>query len=643
MQYDPFQQKAIDELKQNHSVIVAAPTGAGKTVIAEHVIEDCLQNDKKVIYTAPIKALSNQKYRDFSVRFPDRVGILTGDVSINPHASALIMTTEIFRNKILEENSSLTDYAWIIFDEIHYLDDYERGSVWEESLMFLPDHMNVLGLSATVPNVDELAAWFQSVHHRPLKVIKEHRRPVPLHVYYQCQNEIYDKFPVLAKYGFRSPQMPSLKGGRIPRHVHLKPNKLSSLFKQLIDNDLLPCIYFVFSRRRTEFLAEETLGFDLLTADERSRVLALFDELCARFELDAEPSAAKIRPFIERGIAYHHAGMLPTLKEVIERLFTSRLIKAIFTTETFALGINMPARTVIFDELRKFYGRSFGVLKTRDFYQMAGRAGRRSIDTEGHVFCRVNPHYITSSQLRKVVHDQPEEVHSRFNAAYATILNLYAHYQERLYDVYPLSFHYFQENKRFRKKALDVLRSKVQLLKELGYIRRNELTAKGKFAANVYGYELLLTELYEDGTVDRLTEKELGILVAALVYEPRKADTRPVLDKPVRRLERITDKVIDRINRMERRARIKPPSKRCFYHLAPAMEGWLQGRDFDEVLDATSADEGEVIRYFRMSIQILREIKDAPVSDQLKGKVGSLIRKINRGLVDSERQLRTEI
>jgi len=643
MQYDPFQKKAIAELNKGHSVIVAAPTGAGKTVIAEHVIEDCLKNDQKVIYTAPIKALSNQKYRDFSVRFPDRVGILTGDVSINPHASALIMTTEIFRNKILEENSSLARYAWIIFDEIHYLDDYERGSVWEESLMFLPEHMNVLGLSATVPNVDELAAWFQSIHNRPLRVIKESRRPVPLHVLYQCQNEIYEKFSSLAKRGFKIPELPYQKGGKVPRHIHLKPNKLSSLFKYLLNNDLLPCIYFVFSRRKTESLAEETLVFDLLTSDERGKVLSLFDDLCSRFELEGEPSAAKIRPFVERGIAYHHAGMLPTLKEVVERLFTSRLIKAIFTTETFALGINMPARTVIFDELRKFYGRSFAVLKTRDFYQMAGRAGRRSIDIEGHVFCRINPHYITASQVRKVIHDQPEEVRSRFNAAYATILNLYAKYKERLYDVYPLSFHYFQETKRFRKKALEIMRSKVQLLKDMGYIRKNEVTSKGSFAATVYGYELLLTELYEDGVLDRLTEKELGILVAALVYEPRKADTRPKLDKPVRRLERITDKIIEEIHRMERRAKIKPSSKRCFYHLAPAMEGWLKGKEFDEILAMTSADEGEVIRYFRMSIQILREIKDAPVSDQLKGKVDNLIVKINRDLVDSEKQLRTEI
>ena len=219
MQYDPFQEKSIEYIKNGHSVIVSAPTGAGKTVIAEYVIEDCLKNNKKVIYTAPIKALSNQKYRDFSKNYYDKVGILTGDVSINPHAPTLIMTTEIFRNKILEEKSSLAQYAWIIFDEIHYIDDYDRGSVWEESLMFLPEHMKVLGLSATIPNVDELAGWFQSIHQRSLKIVKEKKRPVPLHIAYQCQNNIYDKFNSLTKEGFKGIDSSSYRGRRLPSHI----------------------------------------------------------------------------------------------------------------------------------------------------------------------------------------------------------------------------------------------------------------------------------------------------------------------------------------------------------------------------------------------------------------------------------------
>src|SRR3989339_1908199 len=193
MIYDRFQQEAIDFINQGHSVIVCAPTGAGKTAIAEHVIEQSLHANQKVIYTAPVKALSNQKFRDFQKQHPDKIGILTGDVSINPDAPILIMTTEIFRNKILDEPESLKKYSWVIFDEIHYIDNPERGTVWEESLIFLPKHMNVLGLSATIPNIKQFASWIESIHNKPVQVVIEEKRPVPLHFFFQVNNEVADK------------------------------------------------------------------------------------------------------------------------------------------------------------------------------------------------------------------------------------------------------------------------------------------------------------------------------------------------------------------------------------------------------------------------------------------------------------------
>jgi len=640
MRYDPFQEKAIHHVNEGHSVIVSAPTGAGKTVIAEHVIRDCLLRHQKVIYTAPIKALSNQKYRDFQQTFPNEIGILTGDVTINPRASTLIMTTEIFRNKIIDEDNDLADYAWIIFDEIHYIDDVERGTVWEESLIFLPSHMKVLGLSATIPNIDELAAWFRSIHERDLKIVKEDKRPVPLHVLYQCQDVIYDDFKRLSREGFRTPDLPHARGRRIPRFAYVKSNRMTTLVKHLVATDLLPCIYFVFSRRRTEYLADEIRHFNFLTPSERKDILDLFDSLCRRYDLTAEPGAAKIRPLIERGIGYHHAGMLPTLKEVVERLFTSRLIKMIFTTETFALGINMPARTVVFDELRKFYGTGHSNLKTRDFYQMAGRAGRRSIDIEGYVFCRIFPHFMGPQEVQQIVFGRPEPVRSRFNASYATILNLYQSHGEKLYDIYPKSFHFHQENKRARQKALDMMYAKVKLLKDWGYIRKNRVTPKGIFAGKIYGYELLLSELYEQGKLEALSGHALGILILSLVYEPRKGMAKPPLTQQARHLERMTKRIIDGINRQERKAGIKPLSKKCYFHLSDAMDAWIKGKSFIEVLNHTEADEGGIVRYFRMTVQILREIIDAPVSDALREKTKRLIFSINRDIVDSEKQLR---
>lgn len=641
MQYDPFQNKAIEYINDGYSVIVSAPTGAGKTVIAEHVIADCIARGEKVIYTAPIKALSNQKYRDFQDDSGQRVGILTGDIVLNSRAQVLIMTTEIFRNKILEDPRSLDEYSWIIFDEIHYLDDYERGSVWEESLMFLPAHMKMLGLSATIPNIDEFRLWIESVHNKPVKIVKETERPVPLYFYYQCQGKVYDNFKKMAKEGYSTPQNRNHRFRKLPRHVHLKPNRVTSLIQRLHEDGLLPCVYFAFSRRKTEELADEMQHFNFLKDDERAQIMKLFDELCERFDVAGEESAGRIRPLIERGVGYHHAGMLPTLKEVVERLFTSRLLKVIFTTETFALGINMPARSVIFDELSKFYGKGFANLKTRDFYQMAGRAGRRSIDTEGYVFCRVNPHFIAADDVYQIIHGSTEKVYSQFNASYATVLNLYQHYKDKLYDIYPRSFHYYQTKQRYRDKAVYLMRGKVDILKELGHIQKSQLTEKGLFASKVYGYELVLSELFESGLLEKLSTRQLAVLSVGIVYEARKRTSKPPMSQETRELEQLTRKIVRRINKLEKTVGLRDMTKRCHFHLSPAIEDWIKGKDFHDILKHTNADEGEVVRYFRMTIQLLREISDGPVSDQFKDKAHKLMHLMNRGVIDSEKQLRS--
>ena len=640
MQYDPFQKKAIQHINEGHSVIVAAPTGAGKTVIAEHVITTCLNQSDKVIYTAPIKALSNQKFRDFSALYPERVGILTGDVTLNSEAPTLIMTTEIFRNKIIEEHSNLLDYSWVIFDELHYLDDTERGSVWEESLMFLPDHMNILGLSATIPNIKQIAGWMESLHGRPVSVVIENKRPVPLHFSFQCAGRITDSLEKTQK-TMRSAAGSIPRWQRFQKRSHIRiPNDPEDLIRHLKDKDMVPCIYFCFSRRRAEGLATDIQGFDFLNEQEHRDIKAHFQKLVDKYDIAHEPSTYDIRPLIERGIAYHHAGMLPTLKEVVEQLFATRLIKAIFTTETFALGINMPARTVVFDELRKIYGNGFRALKTRDFYQMAGRAGRRGIDDEGFVFCRVDPLMIEGEDIARMIHGEPERVNSRFNASYATILHLYHRHKEKLYDVYPMSLHAYQQGSKNRQKAVQMLRAKVKLLKQLGHIRKNKITAKGAFAAQVYGYETLLAEFYDQGILEELTATQLSILAVSACYEPRKGMRKPKMSKSAKYLQRISNDIIFPILRAEHGLRIKPYSKACHFHLATAMESWIKGEDFNQVMYACPADEGELVRYFRMAIQLLKEMTDGPVSDALKARANDAIDRINRDVIDAEKQLR---
>jgi len=423
--------------------------------------------------------------------------------------------------------------------------------------------------------------------------------------------------------------------------LRVHPNRIDTLIRYIREEQGLPCIYFTFARRRTEYLAKELMSFDFLNDQERTEIEELFHELCSQYEITEEPSILDLFHLVKKGIAYHHAGMLPTVKEVIERLFTSKLIKLIFTTETFALGINMPAKSVVFDELRKYHGTHFGNLRTRDYYQMAGRAGRRGMDEQGFVYSRINPNYISHPDVFKVIRGKPEPVLSQFNAAYATLLNLYRQYQDGLFDIYPKSFHYFQASKRNRKRALDAIRRKLDLLKMGRYIEEKTLTPKGEFAACMYGYELHLTELMTERILDHLSVTELNIVLAALIFEPRKKDYLPQPTKNVFHLMETIEPIVKNIKKTEKAYRIWPLTKKPYFHLAEAVQAWTHGERFQNLQEWTSVDEGELVRYFRMVIQLLRIIREAPsVSSLLKEKTIQAIKLINRDEIDAEKQLR---
>ena len=639
---DNFQKEAIETANKNSSVIVSAPTGAGKTLIAEYIIEDCIGRNKGVIYTAPIKALSNQKFRDFSKKYPNQVGILTGDVSINRGASVLIMTTEIFRNAILVNPNEFKHREWVIFDEIHYLDDIERGTVWEEAIILLPPQMKILALSATIPNIKEFTDWIQQVHKSPIKAIIEKTRPVPLHFFFQCDNEIFYNFKQLKNSNLLriSLKKPTYK----EKYSFSRPNRLRTLLKNITQKKAYPCVYFSFSRRRCEELAQEIGYFDFLSPSEKKQIIKLFDGLLEKFGLSASAHINFLSPLIKKGIAYHHAGLLPTLKEIIEQLFTSGLIKLIFTTETFALGINMPARTVVFDSLSKFYGRYHGYLKTRDFYQMAGRAGRRGIDKEGFVFSRINPSHIDTPELENIIYGQYESIKSQLNSCYATILNLYKIMEDRIYEIYPQSFHFCQSKAWQKKDALGLLKRKISLLKDLGYITKSGLSHKANLAAKVYSFELAIGELFELGYLDKLDPESLFVLITALVYEPRKGEKRPKLNKKNKAMKRQLNNFMRDIHKKEKQFRIYPLSKKFFFHLADTSKFWFQGMSFSKLSKFAYVDEGELVRYFRMSIQVLREIYSSDAIDNsLKTKIADCLKKVNRDVVDAEKQLRQEI
>ena len=463
---DRFQEEAIEAINHEHSVIVTAPTGAGKTVIAEYAVEKCLQTNKRVIYTAPIKALSNQKYRDFQADYGDKIGIVTGDVVLNPYSQVLLMTTEIFRNTIFDDISRLQDVSYVIFDEIHYINDIERGTVWEESLIFAPQHIKFVCLSATIPNITSFAEWMQSIREIDIKVVEELERPVPLEHSLFFSGYGIGKLKHLKELRQIAKNQERNKDGRKKKKKRgldwqddTKDNRSPNL-KDFITTDFipylytekrLPCLYFCFSRKFCEANAHyhaSLRGLKLLDSEKREQILDKFDALCNQFDIDEEEVIIDFRQLIANGIAYHHAGMLPTLKEVVERLFTSGLIQLLFTTETFAVGINMPACTVMFDSLEKFDGVNFRYLKAREYHQMAGRAGRRGIDNVGYVYAKVEPKYATQDEVGKAVSSKIEPITSQFNLSYSSILNLYEKYGEDIYDVYTMSLSNHQNFKR---------------------------------------------------------------------------------------------------------------------------------------------------------------------------------------------------
>jgi len=631
---DIFQKEAIEYARNNNSVIVSAPTGAGKTLIAEYIIEDCLLKNKGIIYTAPIKALSNQKFRDFSKKYPNKVGIVTGDVGINEEAQILIMTTEIFRNAILIEPDRFKYRDWVIFDEIHYLDDIERGTVWEEAIILLPKNMHFLALSATIPNIYQFSKWLESVHHFPVKVVIEKKRPVPLHFLFQCNNEFFDNLESLKKSGFIRRKSSS------SFYCYVKHNRIFTLLDYLKKKNGYPCIYFTFSRKKCEALAEEVGFYNLLNNLTSKEGVEIFNEYVKKLEIKSTHTDF-LSKLISRGIAYHHAGLLPALKEIIEDLFSRGFIKLIFTTETFALGINMPARTVVFDTIKKIYGHYERYLKVRDLYQMAGRAGRRGIDKQGSVIIRISPFTIDAESLEKLIYGEYEPINSQLNSCYATILNLYKIMNEKIYDIYPLSFHFYQSRDFQKKQALELLKRKILLLKKLNYIVDNNLSFKADLASKVYSFELQIGELFESGFLENLSAKDLFIVITALVYEPRKGEKKIKLPKNIKKIKNELDSFLGILHKEEKSFKIFPLCKRFFFNLSEVARLWFEGAKFYTLTKFSEVDEGEIVRYFRMSIQVLREIYSSKViSYNLKSKILECIGRVNKDVVDAERDFK---
>jgi len=471
---DEFQRAAIRTLLHGDSVMVAAPTGTGKTVVAEFGIYDALRRMGRVLYTTPIKALSNQKYRDLRAVYGDEVGLLTGDVSENRDARIVVMTTEVLRNMLLQTPWDLDHVDCVIFDEIHYLADPERGTTWEEAIILCPEHVQLICLSATVSNAGEIAAWIGRTH-RPIRLITHLERAVPLALSYFIDGKLHE---VVDHTGARVKEFPHTggelrrqvgRGGRAPhgrrQAERATPEMDEPQPREIVDvlaaKELLPAIYFLFSRNDCQAFAERlaVMRPHLVTPSQRERIDATIEAVVGGLrpedrELDQVQTIAALA---QKGIGFHHAGLLPLLKQLVEVLFSRGLMQIVFATDTLALGVNMPARTVVIGRMSKWDGRRRRVLTPNEFQQMAGRAGRRGMDLAGQVVVPYSP-WISFHDTMEVATGELHPVRSAFAIRYNTVLNLWDPPDgERVRSMLQQSLAQFQTGQRVRQLEDEII------------------------------------------------------------------------------------------------------------------------------------------------------------------------------------------
>lgn len=442
---DPFQKQSVNCLEHNQSVLVSAHTSAGKTVVAEYAIAMGLRDKQRVVYTSPIKALSNQKYRELHEEFKD-VGLMTGDITINPSASCLVMTTEILRNMLYRGSEVMREVAWVIFDEIHYMRDKERGVVWEETLILLPDKVRFVFLSATIPNAREFACWVAKLHNQPCNVVYTDYRPTPLQHYVFPVGgaglyQVLDEKGVFREQNFQKAVAAlgasgeSASGGGGPKRKKRRRRggrgggkvgtDISKIVQMIMERKYDPVIVFSFSKRECEEYGTKLVNLDFTTDEEKKMINEVFNNAIDSLS-DADrglPQIHRMVPLLRRGIGIHHGGLLPILKELIEILFQEGLLKALFATETFAMGLNMPAKTVVFTGVRKFDGTDFRPLSGGEYIQMSGRAGRRGLDKRGIVIMMMDEG-LKPEEAKKMIKGVSDPLNSSFHLGYNMVLNL---------------------------------------------------------------------------------------------------------------------------------------------------------------------------------------------------------------------------
>ncbi len=712
--FDSFQVEAITELAQGQSVVVAAPTGTGKTLVAEFAIWLAQQRNQRVIYTTPLKALSNQKYRDLrDVYGVDTVGLVTGDIVEHSRASVVIMTTEVYRNMLLEEGgerftdlenptpSSLAGVGFVIFDELHYLSDVGRGPVWEEAIICSPPHVQLVGLSATVSNADDLANWISRVH-RPISLVVHEQRAVPLEHYYFLDNKLHlvqdaesnrvEHFPDIGgeaklaqmmgrnranMYGeddeeeeneFWDEQTTTVwssdekqKVKRPPQRKAPEPGEILTVLREA---DLLPCLYFLPGRRVVEEAAMSA-ALHLFTSEEEQELIkaeiGIWLEQLPKEDRNLQ-QVYSLTELLPRGLAFHHAGLLPGLKVLVETLFARGHLRAVFATDTLALGVNMPARSVVVGSLSKFDGQEMRLLTPNEYRQLTGRAGRRGMDVRGAAIIPYSPWEPFETSFQRITAELLP-VTSSFIIRYNSVLNLwrpgdvqhlrricasslreYQRYllweQRELTRLEKLEMRYPTNKQKVNKKRAKAVEGATQALERrrrsigayplsragaaeldgtifalrtLGYIGSDDtLTVKGRLLRGIFHPSgVLIIELIMLGALDELTAGELAEVCSWFSFDnERRLNNRDVLNANSKRVRGELWRIEQHVHGIEERANIMftPGIVPDFHGVALA---WSRGMSLGGLLRRIDLAEGDLLMLLNQTIDLIQQVQSA--------------------------------
>jgi superfamily II RNA helicase len=711
-------------------VLVAAPTGTGKTLVAEYAIWLAIQRRQRVIYTTPLKALSNQKYRDLRELYGmDAVGLVTGDIVEHSRAPIVIMTTEVYRNMLLEDSgssvsdSSLQDVGFVIFDELHYLSDVGRGPVWEEAIICSPQHVQLVGLSATVSNAEELASWISRVH-RPIALVTHEQRAVPLEHYYFLDNklhlvqdadgkrverfprvggeaklaqsmgrnrvytfdededqddeidELWDKRRRKGRGGRERPQQNTLNTSQEAsplsiesvtaekQKVHKPPQRNApepgEVLTALREADMLPCLYFLPGRRVVEEAALSAALHRFTTPEEEALIrdeIGVWLERLPKEDRNLQ-QVHSLTELLPRGLAFHHAGILPGLKVLVETLFARGYLRAVFATDTLALGVNMPARTVVVGSLSKFDGQEMRLLTPNEYRQLTGRAGRRGMDVRGAAVIPYSPWEPFEDSFQRIT-GELLPVTSSFVIRYNSVLNLWRpgdiqhlrricasslrEYQRyliwELNEYQRLEKRYQKAKKAGKKKgaasqgaalALEKRRERIGAfplsragaaeldgtifaLRALGYIGQNDqLTLKGRLLRSIFHPAgVLIIELIMSGMLDDLSMNELAEVHSWFTYDnDRRLNNRNVVHARLVQVRRELWRIAQNVHGIEERADLNatPGIVPEFHGLALA---WSRGMSLSGLLQRIDLAEGDILMLLNQTIDLLQQVQAA--------------------------------